>query len=74
MAVGDNASNALRPWIAPALGLGLVVTGIALGLGLHNAWAPFVTVAVAAIVLLFGHWRISQRTTTPDDDAHSPSD
>lgn len=74
MAAGDNASSALRPWIAPALGLGLLVAGIALGLGLRSGWAPFVTVAVAAIVLLFGHLRSSQRTTAPDDEVPPPSE
>ena len=79
MAAGDSASNALRPWIAPAIGLGLVVAGIALGLGLRNVWAPLVTVAVAAIVLLFGQWRANQHTTPastkmPDDEVRPPSE
>jgi hypothetical protein len=74
MADRGNPFGVLRPWVAPALGLGLVAAGIAVGLGLRNVWAPFVTVAVAAIVLLFGQWRVSQHPTAPDDEAPSPSE
>ena len=74
MADRSNPFGALRPWVAPALGLGLVLTGLALGLGLSSAWAPFVTVGIAGVVLLIGQWRVSQHATTPDDEAHSPSD
>ena len=78
-----NPFGALRPWVAPALGLGLVISGLALALGLRSVWGPFVTVAVAAIVLLFGQWRVSQRATTaaattittaPDDEVPPPSE
>ena len=78
MADRANPFGALRPWVAPALGLGLVISGLALALGLRSVWGPFVTVAVAAIVLLFGQWRVSQRTTTitttPDDEVPPPSE
>ena len=75
MATRTNPFGALRRWVAPALGLGLVIAGLALALGLRSVWGPFVTVAIAGIVLLFGQWRVSQRTaTTPDDEAPSPSE
>ena len=74
MAARTNPFGALRPWVAPALGLGLVTAGLALALGLRSVWGPFVTVAVAAIVLLFGQWRVSQHTTTPDDEMRPPSE
>ena len=74
MADRSNPFGALRPWVAPAIGLGLVLTGLALALGLSNKWAPFVAVAIAAVVLLFGQWRISQHATPPDDEAHAPSE
>jgi uncharacterized membrane protein YphA (DoxX/SURF4 family) len=50
----------LRPWIAPALGAGLVVAGIAMVAGLASIWAPFVGGVVAIVVLIFGNWRMSR--------------
>jgi hypothetical protein len=53
-----DAFGPVRPWVAPALGVGLVVAGIAMAAGMASLYAPFVGVAVAGVVLLFGHWRV----------------
>ncbi len=50
----------LRPWIAPALGAGLVLAGIAMALGVSSAYGPIIAVAVAAIILSIGHWRTTR--------------
>ncbi len=52
----------VRPWVAPALGLGLVIAGVAMVAGMAAIYAPFVGAAVAAAVVLFGYWRISSRS------------
>lgn len=62
MAEKRDAFGPLRPWVAPALGIGLVVAGIALAAGMRSTYAPFVGAAVAALVLLFGKWRSSRST------------
>ena len=57
MADKRDAFGPLRAWVAPALGVGLVVAGIAMVAGLRSIYAPFVGGLVAAIVLLFAWWR-----------------
>jgi hypothetical protein len=52
-----DAFGPLRPWVAPALGVGLVIAGVALAAGMPSVYAPFVGAAVAGLVLLFGKWR-----------------
>jgi Flp pilus assembly protein TadB len=52
----------LRPWIAPALGAGLLLAGVAMAVGMSSAYGPLVAVAVAAVILLIGH----RRTTRAD--------
>ncbi|HEY5202780.1 MAG TPA: hypothetical protein VIJ31_17925 [Acidothermaceae bacterium] len=56
-----DAFGPVRPWVAPALGIGLVVAGIAMVAGMASLYAPFVGVAVAGVVLLFGYWRVSHK-------------
>jgi hypothetical protein len=54
----------LRPWVAPALGVGLVVAGIAMIAGMPSVDAPFVGALVAALVLLVAKlW--TARSTRP---------
>jgi hypothetical protein len=55
-----DAFGPLRPWIAPALGVGLVIAGVAMAAGMASIYAPFVGAAVAGVVLLFGYWRASR--------------
>ena len=55
-----NAFGPMQPWIAPALGLGLVIAGIAMIAGMTSSYAPFVATAVAGLVLAFGKWRIGR--------------
>jgi hypothetical protein len=55
-----NAFGPFQPWIAPALGLGLVIAGIAMVAGMAPSYAPFVAAAVAGLVLLFAKWRMSR--------------
>lgn len=50
----------LRPWIAPALGVGLIVAGVAMGLGMSTSYGPTLGVVVAAMILSVGHWRITR--------------
>lgn len=52
-----DAFGPLRPWIAPALGVGLLIAGVAMIAGMRSIYAPFVGGAVALLVLLFGLWR-----------------
>lgn len=52
-----DAFGPVRPWVAPALGVGLVVAGIAMAAGMASLYAPLVGAAVAAVVVLFGYWR-----------------
>jgi hypothetical protein len=52
-----DAFGPVRPWVAPALGVGLVVAGIAMVAGMASLYAPFVGVAVAGVVILCGYWR-----------------
>ncbi|HZV25492.1 MAG TPA: hypothetical protein VFG00_04295, partial [Acidothermaceae bacterium] len=60
-----DAFGPVRPWVAPALGVGLVVAGIAMVAGMASLYAPIVGVAVAGVILLFGYWRVS-RSSRPD--------
>jgi hypothetical protein len=55
-----DAFGPLRPWVAPALGVGLVVAGVAMVAGMAALYAPFVGATVAALVLLFAKWRTSR--------------
>ena len=57
-----DAFGPLRPWVAPALGVGLVVAGIAMAAGMASLYAPFLGALVAAVVLLFGKWKMSRGT------------
>ena len=50
----------LRPWIAPALGAGLMIAGIAMVAGLASIYAPFVGGLVAIVVLIYGNWRVTR--------------
>lgn len=50
----------LRPWIAPALGAGLLLAGVAMALGMAQAYGPMVGAAVALVILLIGHWRTTR--------------
>jgi hypothetical protein len=62
MAEKRDAFGPLRPWVAPALGIGLVVAGIAIAAGMAKAYAPLVGAGVAALVLLVGWvWDIRRR-------------
>jgi uncharacterized membrane protein YphA (DoxX/SURF4 family) len=56
-----NFANApLRPWIAPALGAGLLLAGVAMALGVSSAYGPMIAAAIALVSLLIGHWRTSK--------------
>jgi uncharacterized membrane protein YphA (DoxX/SURF4 family) len=52
----------LRPWIAPALGAGLLLAGLAMVLGVSSAYGPIIAAAVAAVILWIGHWRTTRAT------------
>jgi hypothetical protein len=56
----NDRFGGVRLWIAPALGLGLVLAGLAMALGLPKLYAPFVAASVAAVVLTVGKWRTSR--------------
>ncbi len=60
MASQNFRNMALRPWIAPALGAGLLLAGVAMALGLSAAYGPIVAAVVAAVILSVGHWRTSR--------------
>jgi hypothetical protein len=49
-----DAFGPLRPWVAPALGIGLVTAGIAMLAGMAKLYAPIVAAGAAAVVLLIG--------------------
>ena len=69
--LSKNFANApLRPWIAPALGAGLLLAGMAMALGMATAYGRMVAAGVALIVLLIGHWRT---TRAQRDSARNPS-
>jgi len=55
-----NAFGPFQPWIAPALGGGLMIAGIAMVAGMAPKYAPFVAAAIAGLVLVFAKWRISR--------------
>ena len=51
---------ALRPWIAPALGAGLLLAGLAMVLGMSAVYGPIVATVTAAVILSIGHWRTTR--------------
>lgn len=57
-----DAFGPVRSWVAPALGVGLVVAGIAMAAGMKSLYAPFVGAAVAGAIVLFGYWRVSHKS------------
>jgi hypothetical protein len=58
-----DAFGPLRPWVAPALGIGLVAAGIAMLAGMAKLYAPIVAAGGAAVVLLIGKlWAIRRGT------------
>jgi hypothetical protein len=57
-----DAFGPVRPWVAPALGAGLLVAGIAMAAGMKSLYAPFVGAAVAGVIVLFGYWRVSHKS------------
>jgi hypothetical protein len=56
----ESSFGGVRRWVAPALGLGLVLAGLAMALGLPKIYAPMVAASVAAVVLTIGKWRKSR--------------
>jgi hypothetical protein len=58
-----DAFGPFRPWVAPALGLGLVIAGIAMAAGMSKVYAPLLAAGTAMVVLLFGKWWGSRRGT-----------
>lgn len=62
MSLQTFANLPLRPWIAPALGAGLVIAGIAMALGVPTALGPIIFAAVTAVILSIGHWRTTRAT------------
>jgi hypothetical protein len=69
MSLQTFANLPLRPWIAPALGAGLLLAGVAMALGVSSAFGPIIAVSVAAAILGIGHWRT---TRTVDGRARKP--
>lgn len=58
-----DAFGPLRPWVAPALGIGLIAAGIAMAAGMAKLYAPIVAAGGAAVVLLVGYlWDLRRRT------------
>jgi hypothetical protein len=57
----SESAQRLRPWIAPALGAGLVLAGLAMALGLSSEFAPMLGAVVAAAVLCIPEWIIPAR-------------
>lgn len=47
----------MRLWVAPAIGIGLVVAGIGIALGLSSGFAPLITAGVAGVILSIAKWR-----------------
>jgi len=62
MSLERFANLPLRPWIAPALGAGLLLAGLAMALGVSTAYGPIIAVVVTAVILSFGHWRTTRTT------------
>jgi hypothetical protein len=60
MSLQTFANLPLRPWIAPALGAGLLIGGIAMALGVSTTIGPIITVVVAGAILSIGHWRTTR--------------
>jgi hypothetical protein len=58
--LSENAQR-IRPWVAPALGAGLVIAGLAMALGLKAAYAPMLGAVVAAAVLCIPEWILPAR-------------
>jgi hypothetical protein len=69
------AAMPLRPWIAPALGAGLLIAGLAMIAGMSSRYGPFVFIAVVAVILSVGHFRTKPAAGGPtpvsDDSADS---
>jgi hypothetical protein len=57
----SESAQRLRPWIAPALGAGLVLAGLAMALGLSSKFAPMLGAVVAAGVLCIPEWILPAR-------------
>lgn len=57
MAERNRWFGAVRLWVAPALGAGLVVAGIGVALGLGSVFAPLLAGGVALVILSIGWWR-----------------
>jgi hypothetical protein len=57
--------NPTQPWIAPAVGIGLVGGGIAMMAGMSSAYAPLVCGAVMSPILGLGWWRTSRGRPKP---------
>jgi hypothetical protein len=57
----SEKAQRIQPWIAPALGVGLVIAGLAMVLGLKAAYAPMVGAVVAAAVLCIPEWLLPAR-------------
>jgi uncharacterized membrane protein YphA (DoxX/SURF4 family) len=69
------AAMPLRPWIAPALGAGLLIAGLAMIAGLSSRYGPFVFIAVVTVILSIGHVRtkpVADPTAPTSDDARRP--
>jgi hypothetical protein len=67
----SESAQRLRLWIAPALGAGLVLAGLAMALGLSAKFAPIVGAVIAAGVLCIPEWIIPARRRRA---AERPSD
>ena len=61
MPAQKNRFGPLGPWIAPALGVGLVLSGIAMALGMPGAFGPVVAVCCTAVVLAIGKRRLDRQ-------------
>jgi hypothetical protein len=55
----------LRPWVAPAFGAGLVVSGVAVVAGVASKYGPAIGIGVALVILLIGHWRVTRGSERP---------
>jgi hypothetical protein len=57
----SEKAKRIQPWVAPALGVGLVIAGLAMALGLKAAYAPMLGAVVAAAVLCIPEWILPAR-------------
>ncbi len=60
MSLEGFRDHPLRVWIAPALGAGLLLAGVAMALGMASVYGPMVAAAVALVILSIGHWRTTR--------------